>query len=192
MIACSTAQEVRMKTVAAMAVVLVCLVAGTPCFALDATPVPAYTAIEINRFDVNREDYSSKEAERAGRVPDEMLETIQRIIIAEFTKAQAFPKVGKPGVAAAEELALELGGKVLDFKAGNKTARYFVGMGAGQQKIEIECVLKDKKTGSVLAREVVLDRKVGGIAGGDEEKGVRDFAEKVVVFVQKTLHPPKP
>lgn len=181
-----------MKAIAAIAIVMVCLVVGAPCIALDASPAPAYTAIEINRFDVNREDYSSKEAERAGRVSDEMLETIQRIIITEFTKAQVFPKAGKPGLAAAEDLALELGGRVLDFKGGSKVARYMVGLGAGQQKIEIECVLKDKKTGNVLAREVVLDRKVGGIAGGDEEKGIHDFAEKVVVFVQKSLQPPKP
>jgi len=176
-----------MKPFAAIAMIMVSLVVWLPCAASDASTVPAYTAIEIARFDVNREDYSSKEAERAGRIPDETIETIQRIMIAEFTKAQILPKVGKPGVTSGEDSTLDLGGKVIDFKAGNKTARYLVGMGAGQQKIEIECVLKDKKTGNVLAREVILDRKVGGIAGGDEEKGMRDFAEKVIIFVQKTL-----
>ena len=176
-----------MKPFAAIAMIVVSLVVWLPCAASDGSTVPAYTAVEIARFDVNREDYSSKEAERAGRVPDEALDTLQRIIIVEFTKAQVFPKVGKPGLAAAEDSTLEIGGRVLDFKAGNKTARYLVGMGAGQQKIEIECVLKDKKTGNILAREVILDRKVGGIAGGDEEKGMRDFAEKVIAFVQKTL-----
>lgn len=176
-----------MRPFAAIAMTMVSLVVCLPCAASDASKGPAYTAIEIARFDVNREDYSSKEAERAGRIPDETLDTIQRIVIAEFTKAQIFPKAGKPGGAADMDPALELGGRVIDFKAGNKVARYFVGMGAGQQKIEIECVLKDKKTGNVLAREVILDRKVGGIAGGDEEKGLRDFAEKVIVFVQKTL-----
>ncbi len=175
-----------MKPFAAIAMIMVSLVVWLPCAASDAPTVPAYTAIEIARFDVNREDYSSKEAERAGRVPDEALDTIQRIMIVEFTKAQVFPKAGKPGSAADMDSTLELGGRVIDFKAGNRTARSFV-MGAGQQKIEFECVLKDKKTGNVLAREVILDRKVGGIAGGDEEKGMRDFAEKVIVFVQKTL-----
>jgi len=176
-----------MKAFAAIAMIMVSLVVCLPSAASDTSKGPAYTAIEIARFDVNREDYSSKEAERAGRIPDETLDTIQRIMIAEFTKAQVFPKVGKPGGAAVEDSTLELGGRVNDFKGGNKVARYFVGMGAGQQKIEIECVLKDKKTGDVLAREVILDRKVGGIAGGDEEKGMRDFAEKVIAFVQKTL-----
>ena len=46
---------------------------------------------------------------------------------------------------------------------------------------------QDKKTGEVLARQVILHRKVGGVAGGDEEKGMRNFAEKVVAFAQATL-----
>ena len=161
---------------------------------LPAQAVPAeagsYAAIEIAKFEVNREDFSTKEAERAGRIPDETLEAIQRVMITEFTRAAVVPAVRKADPAASPEGTLELGGRVLDFLPGNKTARYFVGFGAGQQKIEVEVLLKDKKTGAVLSRETIRDRKVGGVGGGSEDKGIRDFAEKVVTFVQEGLKAP--
>jgi hypothetical protein len=65
--------------------------------------------------------------------------------------------------------------------------RIWVGMGAGKQLIEVECVLTDKATGKVIAKERVIDRKVGGIAGGSEEKGLEDFAQKVHGFVRRSL-----
>ncbi len=132
---------------------------------------------------------AAPEPERAGRIPDEMLDAIQRILLTEFTKAGTIPAVRKPDPSASPEGTLELVGRVVDFLPGSKAARYFIGMGAGQQKIEVECFLKDRKTGAVLAHEIIRDRKVGGVAGGAEDKGVRDFAEKVVAFVQEGLGP---
>jgi hypothetical protein len=140
-----------------------------------------YAALEVARVEVNREDFSSKEGERAGRIPDEMLDAIQRILLTEFTKAGTIPAARKPDPSAGAEGTLELVGRVVDFLPGS--------MGAGQQKIEVECFLKDRKTGAVLAHEIIRDRKVGGVAGGSEDKGVRDFAEKVVAFVQEGLGP---
>ena len=166
----------------------VLIVLSLPTLAADAPPVArTYAALEIARFEVNREDYSSKESERAGRIPDEVLDTIQRVLISEVVNAKKFATVAKAGAAAGGEGALELGGRVVDWLPGSKVARMFVGMGAGQQKIEVECVLKDKATGQILAQETILDRKVGGITGGSEEKGIRDFAEKVMMFIDQSL-----
>lgn len=160
-----------------------------PSLAADTAPVAkTYATLEIARFEVNREDYSSKESERAGRVPDEVLDTIQRVLISEVVNSKKFATVAKAaGATAGGEGSIELSGRVVDWLPGSKVARMFVGMGAGQQKIEVECVLKDKATGQVLAQETILDRKVGGISGGSEEKGIRDFAEKVMVFIDQSL-----
>jgi hypothetical protein len=138
---------------------------------------------------VNREDYSTKEAERTGRIPDETLDTIQRILIAEYTQSKLLPTVGKKGDSAEGEPVLELGGKVVDRLAGSQAKRLLVGFGAGQQKIEVDCILKDRSTGAILGTQRIFDRKVAGIAGGGEEQGMRDFAEKVAKFIQNTMEP---
>jgi hypothetical protein len=177
-----------MKPCMPMLTVALVIALTLPALAADAPPVTkTYAALEIARFEVNREDYNSKESERAGRIPDEVLDTIQRVLISEVVNSKKFATVAKAGATAGGEGSLELGGRVVDWLPGSKVARMFVGMGAGQQKIEVECVLKDKATGQVLARETILDRKVGGITGGSEEKGIRDFAEKVMVFIDQSL-----
>jgi len=149
----------------------------------------AYNVLEILRLDVNREDYSSKEAERAGRIPDEILDTIQRILITEYTQSKLLPTIRKTGAAGEGEVVLELGGKLVDWLAGNPAKRLMVGYGAGQQKIEVDCFLKDKATGTILGQARILDRKVAGVAAGSEEKGMRDFAEKVAKFMHTTMDP---
>jgi len=74
--------------------------------------------------------------------------------------------------------------KVTDYKKGSRAARLWIGMGAGKQKFEVQCYLEDKESGEILARKEIIDRKIGGWAGGDEGKGESDFAEKVAKFVK--------
>ena len=173
---------------------------------------PSDMVLEVARFDVDRENYTTKKLERAGKIPDETLDDLQRALLGEFTRAGMFGKVGKPaeagGSAAAAEAAeagdasysggtsgsdnasgpgVILSGTITDFKAGNRAARLLIGLGAGGQKFQVECVLKDRATGRVVGEKTIVDRKWGGLTGGDEAKGRSDFAEKVVAFVQKTL-----
>ena len=77
--------------------VLACLAAPALARAEEPkTAKVAYSALEIARFDVNREDYSSKEAERAGKISDEFLDGIQRALLGEMTRSSLFPAVRKP------------------------------------------------------------------------------------------------
>ncbi len=165
---------------------LVCSTGNWPA-AAGGTEGKAYNVLEIARFEVSREDYSSKQSERAGRIPDETLDTIQRILISEYTESKVLPAVRKAGSPDDGEIVLELGGKVVDWLAGSQAKRILIGLGAGQQKIEVDCLLKDRATGAILGQERILDRKVAGIAGGNEEKGMRDFAEKVAKFIHTTM-----
>jgi hypothetical protein len=34
---------------------------------------------------------------------------------------------------------------------------------------------------------ILVDRKVAGWAGGDETKGIHDFAEKVLAFINRAI-----
>jgi len=65
--------------------------------------------------------------------------------------------------------------------------RYMVGFGAGKQKIQIEAELYDKLSGELIKKDRVVDRKIGGLVGGSENKGKRDFAEKMNNFVRVAL-----
>jgi hypothetical protein len=172
-----------------MLVVAALAIAGYSREAYAAESGAAYNVLEVARFEVNREDFSTKESERAGRISDETLETIQRILITEFSRMKLLPTVRKPVAAGDPGTVLELGGKLVDWMPGDASKRMMIGYGAGQQKIEVDCVLKDRATGTIIAHERILDRKIAGVSGGSEDKGMRDFAEKVAKFMHVTLDP---
>lgn len=143
-----------------------------------------YNCLEVEKFVVDRDDFSSKELERAASFPAETITSLQHKIVGEISRKKIIGSVKKAGPSACSEKALVFGGKITDYKKGSRAARIFIGMGAGKQKIEVESYIKDKSTGQVLASDKIVDRKFGGIAGGDEAKGEQDFAEKVADFVK--------
>ncbi len=144
--------------------------------------------LEVKRFDVDREIYATQDLERAGKIPDEALDSIQRALIGVATRSEGFKGVLKSSAAETAPVAdVVLSGRVVDYKAGNRTARLWIGMGAGAQKFAVECVVTDKATGKVLGKETIIDRKWAGITGGDEDKGLNDFAVKIIAFVQQSL-----
>ena len=176
------------SSLASLVVTLSLFTLGSGASEQETPAKKPWSTLEVAVFDVNREDVSTEEAERAGTISPEMLEAIQRGMIGEISRAEAFEAVRKAtDPNSAQEGVLVIGGKITDFKGGNRTARLLVGMGAGGQKIEAECVLKDKATGRVLGTETIVDRKVAGWAGGDETKGIHDFAEKVLAFIDRTI-----
>lgn len=185
---------------------------SVPIVAADSTSrQPSSIVLEIARFDVDRENYTTKSLERAGKIPDETLDDLQRALLGEFTRAGLFKTVRKPVAtpdstnadaagseadsgstddaesAKSTESVLVISGTITDFKPGNRGARMLIGFGAGGQKFEVDCVLMDWASGKKIGEATIVDRKFGGITGGDEAKGRSDFAEKVVKFVKKSL-----
>jgi len=142
-----------------------------------------YDCLEIEKFQVNREDFSNRERERASAIPEETLDQLQHAIVGEATREKIVSQVKKAPGCKGETIVF--GGIVTDYKQGSRAARILVGLGAGKQKFQVESYLKDKKTDEPLANKQIIDRKVGGWAGGDEAKGHQDFAEKVTTFIKK-------
>lgn len=143
-----------------------------------------YDCLEVQRFSVDRENYSSQKLERAATIPDEILGELQHKIVGQSVREKLVGKVVKAEEQECQGRALIYGGKVTEYKRGSRVARIMIGLGAGKQKFEVESFLRDKSSGETLATKTVVDRKVGGLAGGDEEKGQRDFAEKAVHFIR--------
>ncbi|MFH1654566.1 MAG: DUF4410 domain-containing protein [Pseudomonadota bacterium] len=143
-----------------------------------------YQCLEVEKFSVDRDNFSNKEMERAASIPDARLTSLQHKIVGEIVREKLLPKVTKADKSSCKGKTLVFGGQVTDYKEGNRAARIFIGLGAGKQKFEVQSYLKDKATGKVLTKKEIIDRKIGGISGGDEAKGESDFAEKVVSFVK--------
>lgn len=155
---------------------------------LSATATP-YTCVEVELFQIDRTQITSKKDKRAAHIPREALEGLRQSIVLEVPLSVP----GMVGMYAGEEScpdptrAIVLGGTMADYKKGSKAARYWVGMGAGAQKFAVNAWIRDKATGQVLGTDDVVDRKVGGLLGGSAEKGVDDFSEKVCKFIRRTL-----
>lgn len=148
-----------------------------------------YDCIEVNVFSVDRENISTRELARAAEIPEQMLKTIQTYVRTELNIDEngLMAKKGGDDVCESTEKALELKGTVTDYKKGSRMMRYMVGFGAGKQKIQIEAELYDKESGELLKKDRVVDRKIGGLIGGSENKGKKDFAEKMNNFVRTAL-----
>ncbi len=141
-----------------------------------------YECLEVRKFTVDREDLSTKKSKRAATIPDEALDHLQQKITEEISRKKLVPEVSGDECTG---VTLVFGGRVTDFKKGSRSARFWIGLGAGQQKFEVQCFLRDKATGEILLTKEIIDRKVGGWAGGDDAKGESDFAEKVAKFIRK-------
>lgn len=149
-----------------------------------------FTCVDIPLFDVDRNNHSTREMERAAMIPQEVLEKIQFITVGEVLRSPnglSATKGVQGDVCMQDGSSLVLEGKVTDYKKGNRAMRYLVGFGAGKQKIQTDLVLKDKTTGKIIATGTVIDRKIGGLVGGSDDKGKHDYAEKVDKFIKKAL-----
>lgn len=160
------------------------------CLNISSVLAAQYNCVDINLLTVDKENANTKALKRASHIPHEVLELIQQIVIDEVDLNDNGLKsyaVDLDKTCPDTDESLVVNGEVIDYKKGNRAVRYMVGFGAGKQKIETNLVLSEKKSGKVLARERVVDRKIGGLVGGSEDKGKRDYAEKVNKFIRTAI-----
>ncbi|MEO8367470.1 MAG: DUF4410 domain-containing protein [Pseudoxanthomonas sp.] len=150
-----------------------------------------FDCVEVKRFEVGSGFITSKQDARAATIPAEQLGSMQRVIAGQIPEkirgyrstlvAEGSPQCPDPA------RALVLSGRITDFKAGNQALRYWVGFGAGAQKFGVLVRATRKSDGALVGEGEVIDRKVGGWVGGQAEKGLEDFAEKVASFLRGSL-----
>lgn len=150
-----------------------------------------FDCVEVRRFEVGGGFITSKQEARAATIPAEKLGSMQREIAGQVPEkirgyrstlvAEGSPQCPDP------VRTLVLSGRVTDFKEGNQALRYLVGFGAGAQKFGVQVRATRKSDGALVGEGEVIDRKVGGWVGGQAEKGLEDFAEKVAGFLKKSL-----
>jgi hypothetical protein len=152
-----------------------------------------FDCVEVKRFEVGSGFITSKQEARAATIPAEKLGSMQREIAGQIPeKIRSFKSTlvaeGSPQCPDPTR-ALVLSGRVTDFKEGNQALRYLVGFGAGAQKFGVLVRATRKSDGALVGEGEVVDRKVGGWVGGQAEKGLEDFAEKVATFLKGSLQP---
>lgn len=152
--------------------------------------VAVFDCVEVALFEVNQGLISSKQEARAAMIPAEKLADIQRSVagnIPDRIPGMRAALVGHGVGCPDPQRTILLTGHIIDFKKGNQALRYFVGFGAGAQKFSVTARAVRKSDGALLAEGDVTDRKVGGWVGGNDDKGLDDFGEKVAVFLKRSL-----
>ena len=176
--------------------VLACGFASFTSLAQQAAALPAQPAapikidcVEIDLFHVSQEKVEGQ-TDRADQIPERNLQIIRDDML------RFLPKLarGVTAVTAGQNScpnpgsAAVLKGDILDFRRGSWALRYFVGFGAGSQKVRVRLTLSRKQDDAQLVQSEISDTKWGGVFGGSNTKGLADFAKKAAETVAKTLN----
>jgi Domain of unknown function (DUF4410) len=155
--------------------------------AAASTPALAIDCIEVRAFQVAEEKVEGQ-TDRAEKIPAKNLELIQAGIVKHLPKeARGVSAVmSGSGTCPNPATAGVLSGDILDFRKGNMALRYFVGFGAGSQKVRVRLTLA-RAGGEQIAQAEIADTKWAGAFGGTNSKGLDDFAEKAAEAAAKAL-----
>ncbi|MFT3807640.1 DUF4410 domain-containing protein [Arenimonas sp.] len=134
--------------------------------------------IEVETFAVSADEKVEGQTDRAAAIPPRNLEIIRDAVIRFLPREAKGVTAMAPGTCPNIASAAKLRGDILDFRKGNMALRYFVGFGAGSQKVRVRLSLDRKNDGSQLVQTEVADTKWAGVFGGTNTKGLEDFAEK--------------
>lgn len=163
-------------------------VAPAPSLEKVVQSASAIDCVEVDLFKVSEEKVEGQ-TDRAEKIPERNLEIIRDALV------KRLPKNAKQitSVASGQEscpnpaTSAVLGGDILDFRKGNMALRYFVGFGAGSQKVRVRLTLRSKTDDTLIAQEEIADTKWSGAFGGTNTKGLNDFAEKAAEAAGRAL-----
>jgi len=163
---------------------------AAPTAASATATAAAIDCIEVDLFKVaDNDEKKAGQTDRAEAIPPKNLEIIQAGIVRHLPKeARGVTAIATGATACPNpQTAAVLGGDILDFRKGNMALRYFVGFGAGAQKVRVRLSFNRKDGGALLAQTEIADTKWSGAFGGTNTKGLDDFAEKAAEAAAKAL-----
>lgn len=170
-------------------IVVICLFAVLPALAQDAKDLAAAKrSIEVAKFEIREKV----------EFPATARDTMMAEIVDELTKLKKFefvkPFAASPttttdgsGIASDTPTDLTITGTVVEYKPGNRVARYFVGFGAGKTKVVAAIKITERATGKVLLEKNVDGKVVIGFFGGDSNGATRGLARQVAKDIKKAL-----
>ena len=111
-----------------------------------------YDKIIIKEFTAENPEYNyvdDKEKAVILKMTPNLLRTITDTCEAELKDKKLFKKISKGGKPSGKTVILE--GDIIEFNAGSKALKFFIGMGAGKVYLKIKGRLVDAETGKELA-----------------------------------------
>jgi curli biogenesis system outer membrane secretion channel CsgG len=136
-----------------------------------------FECIEITRFDV-----------KAGvELPKDWLITMTEELITQMKQTGKFKDICREGETPTDPNApaMKLVGTVIEYKQGNRAARYLIGFGAGKTVVKAHIKLIDRATGEVLFEDDVDGKVVMGVIGGESVGATRGLAKEVASKTKK-------
>ena len=151
---------------------------GTTAPVVATVPTGPIDCVEVEKYKVSEEKQDSQ-TDRAATIPARNIELIQAGVLKHLpNKAKGVTVVdAEKGSCPNPQTAAILKGDILDFRKGNMALRYFIGFGAGAQKVRVRLTVVSKATGAVIGQNEAADTKWGGAFGGTNTKGLDDFAK---------------
>jgi hypothetical protein len=156
--------------------------AGEPAAPLALEPI---SCVEVEPLTVAEVE---GQTERAAKMPQQSIDIVLERTVAQLQQRARGIQVVVAGSGQCPSPAATavLRSDLVDFRMGNAALRYFVGFGAGTQKVRVNASLL-RKDGSVVGEQQIADAKWGGAFGGSNRKGLDDFAGKVAEFAARAL-----
>lgn len=168
-----------MKKSVSCLLALVCILACAilPAFAADEKPLPkpdvltdeaistgtrlsTYDTLIIRDFKTDGAEYTNIDEEEKPKVEamkPMLVKGVSDSLEMELKKRKLFKTIQKNGDAKGKALILE--GEFVEFNAGNRAVRFWVGFGAGKTYLKVKGRILDAETGKELASFV--DRETG-------------------------------
>jgi hypothetical protein len=159
--------------------------AAAPTTTIATSPIDC---VEVALFKVSEEKVEGQ-TERAEQIPQRNLEIIQSDIVGFLPKmAHGVSSVAAGGQHCPNaQTAAVVSGDILDFRKGNMALRYFIGFGAGAQKVRVRLTVSRVADGTTIGQQEIADTKWGGAFGGSNTKGLADFSEKAAKATAQIL-----
>ncbi|GEM_PF-2202775 len=150
-----------------------------PSYVLKAPPTTdtkSFKNVEVTKVEVGVTE-SELEPETALELRTAIIEQVQEKKIYENVAI----------VLEAEDSILQIQPTIAIFDKGSRTARYFIGFGAGKARYEVFCKFINKNTQKVIAEGTFKAEIKGGLFGGgtNQKTMSEDVARKIAMFLKK-------
>lgn len=150
-----------------------------------------YDTIVIKKFTADKAQYErvdSDERATIDKMTPSLLNTISDTLEAELKAKKLFKNIINNGQPTGKALILE--GEIIEFNAGSRALKMFVGFGAGKAYLKSKGRLLDAQTGKELA--VFEDRETGYLGSMSAlsfevlfPNQARSMGENLVIFLEK-------
>lgn len=163
-----------------MRILLILLLAALPLSAQEATQnnLSAYRTVAVEPFTVEKNKETTT-------FPEGYEAILQKLLVERLSGKQLFDSITDNSNDSCER-CLVLTAKVVHYGKGSRAARFWIGMGAGREKVRVVFVLRDHGTDNELLR-FTAEGKHYGWADGSQASTLECLGDVTDRFIEKII-----